>query len=337
MLEPGTRRQRLWPTRACRVLAGLLAVPTAGLSVLRAVPAEWPVLGVQLVSFTPWLTLPAAGALLLALPARSRPLQVFCAALLAVHLFWLFPGVANRPVAASAGQSTAGIVAMTLNAELGGADAGEIVRLVRERHVDLLAIQEYSPALEARLSDEGLRSLLPNLVSHPREGATGSAVYSSYPVKELGLVADTPFSMPVVRLEFGDAGGGTALTVINVHAHAPVDDAVDQWRSDLAAVAGTGRGAGPLLLAGDFNATYDHREFRALLVDGGSRGGLMDVAVALGSRLVPTWPMQGYGLPGVTLDHLVTTPDITGSGYSVQRVSGTDHAAVIANLGLRIP
>jgi hypothetical protein len=46
--------------------------------------------------------------------------------------------------------------------------------------------------------------------------------------------------------------------------------------------------------------------------------------------------MRGYYLPGVTLDHLVTSPDITGSDYSVRRVAGTDHAAVLAVLEIRL-
>ncbi|HEY8754414.1 MAG TPA: endonuclease/exonuclease/phosphatase family protein, partial [Arthrobacter sp.] len=36
----------------------LAAIPVAVVSVFRAVPVEWPLLVVQLLSFTPWLTLP---------------------------------------------------------------------------------------------------------------------------------------------------------------------------------------------------------------------------------------------------------------------------------------
>ena len=292
---------------------------------------------VQLLSFTPWLTLPAAAAALLAFPARSRLLQVLTVALLAVQLFWLLPTDANRPVTGPPGHGAARLVVMNINSELGGADPAEIVRLVRENHVDLLSIQEYSQALEDRLAQAGLGGLLPNRVSHPRDGAAGAAVYSSFAVKEIGLVAGTPFSMPVVRLDLGVPTAGTGLMVVNVHTHAPVDGEVGQWRSDLASVARTSSVATPLLLAGDFNATYDHREFRGLLDGGGKAGKLVDVAATLGSRLVPTWPMRDYQLPGVTIDHLVTSQDVTGSGYSVHQIGGTDHAAVIATLEIQLP
>ncbi|MFP5311628.1 MAG: endonuclease/exonuclease/phosphatase family protein, partial [Actinomycetes bacterium] len=35
-------------------------------------------------------------------------------------------------------------------------------------------------------------------------------------------------------------------------------------------------------------------------------------------------------------DHLVTSPDISSTEYSVHRVPGTDHAAVLATLQVRL-
>jgi endonuclease/exonuclease/phosphatase family metal-dependent hydrolase len=177
-------------------------------------------------------------------------------------------------------------------------------------------------------------------------------------MEAMGVLPDTPFEMPTVRLLLGKGGAASVLEVTNVHAFPPVAGRAAQWRSDLAALgrltaAGT---AGGHLLIGDFNATYDHAEFRAVL-DGtvapggssvapgggeGSDGGkgpdsvgtlkLVDVGTAAGRRLLPTWPMDGVPLPGIAIDHLVTSPRIASSGYAVHRVSGTDHAAVLATL-----
>jgi endonuclease/exonuclease/phosphatase (EEP) superfamily protein YafD len=295
-------------------------------------PADWPVVGVQLVAFTPWLAVPAAAAWLAAFVGQRRWQQVVATLLLGCQAFWLFPLDVREPAAEAAGQPVS-LVAMSINAELGGADAMGIVALVRDQRVNLLAVEEYTPELARKLTAAGLDGLLPHRVAHPRTGAGGTAIYSSLNLKETGVLPDTQFTMPVARV---DLGAGAGLRVVAVHTLAPVGTALDQWRSDLSAVARADNGSGPLLLAGDFNATYDHPEFRALLAGKGGNRSLVDVAASLGSRLVPTWPMRGYRLPGITLDHLVTSPDIRGSGYSVHRVDGTDHAAVVATLHIPV-
>jgi endonuclease/exonuclease/phosphatase (EEP) superfamily protein YafD len=344
---------------AWRLLALAVLVPVASLSIFRAVPAQWPTPVVQLLSFTPWMVVPAVVALGLALAGGRVWVKAAAAVLLAAQLFWLFPLDAGRSIPGQSDSATS-LTAMNINSEFGQADAAEIVRLVRENGVDLLTIQEHTQDLEDRLASEGLGSLLPHRISSPTDDGAGSAIYSSHPMKALGVLPDTPFQMPTVRLTIEDAGRTSTLEVTNVHALPPVDVRVAQWRSDLAALgrlaaqgrpaaspAAQGNSAGlpaNRLLIGDFNATYDHSEFRAVL-DGGADGSggadrsrgpkMVDVGTAAGLRLVPTWPMEGMPLPGITIDHLVTSPQIASSGYAVHRVPGTDHAAVLATL--RIP
>jgi endonuclease/exonuclease/phosphatase (EEP) superfamily protein YafD len=339
---PGRRTTRT-PARgravAWQVLAVLIAAPLAVLSVFRAVPVEWPTPVVQLLAFTPWLVLPAVVAVLSALLSRRRRLLAGTAALLAVQLFWLLPLDSGRGAPAG-GAPGVELTVMTINSEFGKADAAEIVRLVRDNGVGLLAVQEHTQALEDRLEAEGLASLLPHRSSHPTNGAAGSALYSIHPLRLVDTVPDSPFQMPRVRLTLDAAGQPAALDVTNVHAQPPVDGRVGQWRNDLAAIGRLTAGPGNLLLMGDFNATYDHSEFRRLL-DGGAGGGagggkLVDVGTAEGFRLVPTWPKDGQALPGIVIDHLVTSPQIRSTAYSVHAVAGTDHAAVLATLAVPV-
>jgi endonuclease/exonuclease/phosphatase family metal-dependent hydrolase len=316
---------------ACRWLALLAASPVLAVSLLRAVPAEWPVLAVQLLSFTPWLAVPAAMAFALAVLGRRRWLQCAAAGLLLCQLFWLFPLDAARPAAASATAATVELKAMNINSRFGRADASRIVQLVRDNGIGLLTVQEHTQALEQRLTAEGLDVLLPYRISHPADDGGGSAVYSSHALEWVGLIPDTPFRMPTVRLTAGEGGSAAVLEVTNVHALPPVDDRVEQWRSDLAAVGRLADRPGNRLLIGDFNATYDHAEFRQLL-DAGP--GLVDVGTASGARLAPTWPMDGPRLPGIAIDHVVTSQQVGSSGYQVHTVPGTDHAAVLATLSI---
>lgn len=317
----------------CLVAALLAALPVAGLSVFRAVPLEWPTPVVQALSFMPWLVLPAALAVLCALLSRRVWAVLATAALLAVQLFWLFPLDHGRYIP-EAGARLLELKAMNINSKFGQADPAEIVRLIRENGIALLTIQEHTQALEDGLAKAGLAGLLPNRISDPTDDAAGSAVYSSYALQATGRVPDSPFQIPTVRVSI-TAGDATAvLDVTDVHALPPVDVRIAQWRHDLAAVGRLASLPCNQLLIGDFNASYDHLEFRRLL-DGGPDGHKMvDVGVASGARLLATWPMEGPPLPGIVIDHLVTSPRISSSDYAVHRVPGTDHAAIMATLGV---
>ncbi|MEV7604538.1 endonuclease/exonuclease/phosphatase family protein [Paenarthrobacter sp. NPDC089322] len=330
---PAGRPVRRRASPVWSVLALLVALPVAGFSMFRAIPVEWPLIVVQLVSFTPWLVVPAAVAFVLALTGRRPFPAIATAALLAVQLFWLFPLDYGRPAALRAdAPPPVPVKVMTLNAEFGEADAGDIVRLVRENDVDVLTIQEHTQGLEDRLGAAGLSGILPELLSDPNDDASGSALYSKFPLEAVGQLPDTPFRMPVVRVAVGSSSAKAVLTVTSIHALPPVDERIEQWRSDLAAIGLQASRPGHQLLMGDYNATYDHAEFRQLL-DGGTDGGkLVDVGVASGGRLQPTWPMEGPALPGIVIDHVVTSPLVGSTGYSVHRVPGTDHAAIVATL-----
>jgi endonuclease/exonuclease/phosphatase (EEP) superfamily protein YafD len=372
-------------TASARVLALCILLPVASLSVFRAIPAEWPTLVVQLLSFTPWLVIPAALALALALLGRRPAVTAAAVLLLGAQLFWLWAPDAGRADAGQAGDgqteagqteagqteagrtgagasdpgSTVPLTVMSINSRFGRADAAEIVRLVRDNGVGLLAIQEHTQALEDRLAAEGLGSLLPHRISSPVNNGSGSATYSKHPIQAIGLIPDTPFQMPTFRLTVPVAGAGNTspgsttsgntspgraaatLEVTNVHTLPPVAGRVGQWRSDLESlgrlVARNGAdGQGNQLLLGDFNATYDHSEFRRLLEGGPGGRKLVDVGTASGARFTPTWPMDGRPLPGITIDHVVTSPGVPASGYAVHRVARTDHAAVLATLDVPV-
>ena len=329
MANSARLRPALRPGRAYAWLWFLLMVPMVGLSILRAVPAAWPLRAIQLLAFTPWLAAPAGAALLLALLGRNRWQAAVSSALLACIAFWLFPLPAGKRVPSNG--PTVELRVMSFNSKLGRADARTVVRLVQENRIDVLAVQEHSQAFQERLAAEGLDALLQHRVTDPANNAGGSAVYSRFPLEKAGQVPGTAFRMPIVRITVTSQGRAGVLEVTNVHTRAPVEHRAGEWRSDLAAVKKVADGGGSRLLMGDFNATYDHADFRNLL-GGGDGPGLVDVGVAAGARLVPTWPMDGQLLPGITIDHVVTSPDIGSSGYVVHRVAGSDHAAVTAVL-----
>ena len=75
---------------------------------------------------------------------------------------------------------------MTPNTKNGNADAEQIVSIVRDQHVEVLAMQEVSGSLIERLSAAGLDELLPRASSVWQERATTAAsivIYTLAPMR----------------------------------------------------------------------------------------------------------------------------------------------------------
>jgi endonuclease/exonuclease/phosphatase (EEP) superfamily protein YafD len=90
---------------------------------------------------------------------------------------------------------------------------------------------------------------------------------------------------------------------------------------------------GPQLLAGDFNASKDHRPFRRLVA-----AGYVDCADAAWRRQWPavTWPSGRWRRPVMRLDHvLASRADFTVQDSRTVLVAGTDHRGVLVSLRLR--
>ena len=84
----------------------------------------------------------------------------------------------------------------------------------------------------------------------------------------------------------------------------------------------------PRVLAGDFNATADHAQFRRLL-----RLGHVDAAGRAGNGLAPTWGPAGK-LALLTLDHVLVDPRCAVLAASVHHLPGSDHRAVYTEIRL---
>ena len=87
---------------------------------------------------------------------------------------------------------------------------------------------------------------------------------------------------------------------------------------------------GPQLVAGDFNASRDHRAFRDIL-----RAGFVDCADAARQRHRPgfTWPADRRYPPLIRLDHVLSSqPGCIVHQARTMRIPGTDHRGVLAVL-----
>jgi endonuclease/exonuclease/phosphatase (EEP) superfamily protein YafD len=273
---------------------------------------------VPLMAFTPLAgAVGAVMTLALAVARRWGP-----AALAAAATIGLACVVLPRVFPHESRAAGPGLRVMTANVALDGVDASTIVLMVRAQRPDILSLQELTQRMTAELERAGLNRLLPHAVVEARTGPRGTGIYSRLALQPAREPAGTAFVMAAAVVR-GPTG---PVEVLAVHPPAPTRPSrIPIWRRDIRALppaAGADR-----ILAGDFNATLDHREMRRLLGTG-----YRDAAAAVGAGLDTTWP-QGRRLPpGVAIDHVLAPSTWGVRSFKVLGLPGSDHRAVLAEV-----
>jgi endonuclease/exonuclease/phosphatase (EEP) superfamily protein YafD len=267
---------------------------------------------------------------------------------LAASVGWWLAGLLALPAAAlAAGQlprrrpparrdqgvpTAAGLRILTLNALFGGADPAAVVDAIRRLRVDVLAVQELTPGLVSGLAQAGLSGLLPFRHAEPDPGAAGAGLWSRWELTPLPPAGGMLFVAPSARITVA----GRPVVLRAVHPVAPIMGRQRDWHRDLGRLreAMVAAADGPQVVAGDFNASRDHRPFRDLLA-----AGFADSADIARQRPWPgfTWPANRRWPPVMRLDHILVSPGIAVSEARTVKIPGTDHRAVLAVLELPAP
>jgi endonuclease/exonuclease/phosphatase (EEP) superfamily protein YafD len=307
------------------VVAALVAVPWVAWAVVRTVGFELGFPLVAVVAFTPYAAL-------------SSPLPVVVGLVLGR---WVIAGVAGvaalalglaivpRAIAGPEGEARGPrLVVMTSNAYVGQADARAILRIAREHDVDVLSLQELRPELMRRLDRLGALKQFPGRSVDPRAGASGSGVLSRRPLEAVEAAPNAKgHAQPEVVLH---VPGAPPVWVKAVHPSPPISATeASGWQEAMAALPGADARGDVEIMAGDFNATLDHRELRALL-----DRGWVDVADSVGAGLTWTWPAKRRRALPLTIDHVLVDRRVRVEDVTVVKVPGSDHRAVIAQLRL---
>lgn len=274
------------------------------------------------VVVVPLLVLPLAATAVLQLLLHRRRLAALTAVLVLLDVAWLVPlYVGDDPPPGRP------FVVLTANLRLGLADAGALVALVRDEHVDALATQELTPDAVARLQAAGLERELPHAELDARPGAEGCGLWSRWPLTSVPPLTAT-FASPGARLQV--PGGDVVLRVLHPFP-ATLAGAAD-YRRDYAGLTRQVRDLPddvPTVLAGDLNATVDTAAFRDLL---GER--FRDAAEVAGSGLSLTWGPR-VGDPALLhLDHVLVDRRTGVDSTAVRELPGSDHRAQVARLVL---
>ena len=310
------------PPLAARAAGGESPDPVPRLAALTPAATPFAVAGVAVAAVTSWWL-----ALLLSVPAATL-------------LAWQLPPArrdggtaAQDPPLPGTGPGALSLRVLTLNVQKGGADPAAVVREVERHRVDVLIVQELTPGMVDRLAEAGLDTRLPFCHLDPRPYQDGTGLWARWPLAPLPPVPGLVAAAPRARIEPVD---GRPVTLTGVHPRAPMHRRVRRWQRELAAIRSALVATdGQQVIAGDFNATRDHRPFRDLLA-----AGFQDCADTARRRPWPglTWPAGAQIPPVMRLDHvLVSQAGATVPGSRIIEVPGTDHRGVLAVIELAPP
>ncbi|MFI0925904.1 endonuclease/exonuclease/phosphatase family protein [Streptomyces sp. NPDC021012] len=306
--------------------AGLLLLVPAVVAGCRALDTDAVTPVPQLLSFLPWLSVPAALGVLLAALARRRALA-FTAVVVLVATAWSALPYMPQTVTAYGGLPLARVRVLAANVEFGQATESLIGTIRRERP-QLVFVSECDHVCGHALTST-FTAELPHHASVDSGGSAGSVLLSAYPLSDEGVIPAV-MGMPGATAEIA----GRAVRVQLAHPMPPLPGQVDVWERELGRLrkaAAERPTTTPLLLAGDFNASQDHHAFRAVL----RAGHVQDAARTARTSRTPTWPTEGPLPPYVQIDHVLVSDHFSVAAVRFPALPGSDHRAVLADLDLR--
>ncbi|QAV71396.1 endonuclease/exonuclease/phosphatase family protein [Salinibacterium sp. UTAS2018] len=220
---------------------------------------------------------------------------------------------------------------------LGDAPGAEaIADLALENDADIITLPETTRELgfevAQRMADEGQRMWVHTLAYDQISKSRSTTVLISVDLGEydVDVQTRTTSTLPSVVAIPQDP---SMPTIVAVHAVAPVQGEMANWRTDLDWLAEQCRGSNTIL-AGDFNSTLDHY---ASLADGAeyALGSCADAASVTDNAALGTWPTQLPAILGAPIDHVMSTSEWTATGMRVIESHdgfGSDHRPVLATL-----
>lgn len=318
-----------WPRRSGLWIAALTILGAICLLVLPLVT-----LGPYRIVAIAQAILPVLSVLALSVAAiflwRKKPAVGLCLGVSA--MLALLPGAfasqKTYGVSSTMCSGTAELSVLSLNAGRGSADPTELAAIIEQNRPDVLVLVESNEALIKALA---LQMTGWEYIHRTGEiihgGSVDTVILSNLPlrqesdaVKQSELVL---FDAPVAVVKDPYLGD---IRIAGIHPVPPTHQPTS-WEHTLGALTlwHTEQDDMPLVMAGDFNATYSHPQFRALA------SGFRDASPYLGPVGMATWPANSTLPAFSTIDHVLVR-DLLPVSAERFTVSGTDHHGILATL-----
>jgi endonuclease/exonuclease/phosphatase (EEP) superfamily protein YafD len=222
------------------------------------------------------------------------------------------------------------VVVLTANLRLGGADPAAIVAAVRTHHVEVLMLEEVTTEEAGALQRAGLDATLPYSSVSPGRQASGTGLFSRYPISQADIRDDFGFAFITARVAI--PGVARPPTIAALHLFGPYPRIqTAQWQRDirhLPSVLDSFASDAPVIVGGDFNATRDVAQFRHLL-----QGGYADAADQAGAGFTATYPANRFFPPVLAIDHVLTRDAVAHKVDTID-LPGSDHRGLLVTVRL---
>lgn len=317
--------------KALRVIALLFGVPVLLFGVLVAGfiflgPESARLAIVQQTA--PYLLLPVYLALVGFLITRHKALAAVAIVLIVFHLVHVLPEMfASQQGLTEAERQSTPVKVFSHNVMFDNQTPEAPAAAIRNAGADIVLLQEVTWQNWKAMEATGVFNEYPHsFVS--QAGTDGLAMWSKYPLSDTELLRSKGFPSQRARTVVDNK----ELTIYNVHTRAPVNYSADYWYDDMRTLRNRlSDEKGAVIAAGDYNASYQHPNFRAIL-----KAGYNDAAPAAKSPLSRTWPMDRMagGVFGgyFRLDHILFNNELKVLSYGTAPSNGSDHKAVRASL-----
>ena len=280
---------------------------------------------VALNALTPFLFLPAWPVAVGAGLGRRWALCGTALAVAVTHVLFLAPELAARTPVPAAVPGVRAVRLFNANVYAWNDQPGGIAEEIRASRPDVVFLQESTPAIVEAIDATGALEELPHRLAVPRSDPFGGLVAARWPLLDEEVVEVD--GRPVLLRATVETEGGP-LRLYAVHVVAPFGGGREPWINEMRRITDAVRAEQlPVLMAGDFNATWGHRAMRRLL-----DAGLVDAAAARGRPFQMTW-RQGRLLPPLTrIDRVLTTDGLAVVAIRTGDGRGSDHRPIVADV-----
>ena len=309
---------------------GWLIVAVLGLIVFVRIIAwdKWPFFaevnaGVEVLYLPAWLVL--LGSLL----GRRWWLAGAAALICAAQVVYVAPEIlASSPVPAAV-RAEPTIRLFDANVAQWNQSMSGYITQLRSYRPEVLTMEETVPDDYTQLKAAGVLATLPYQYQVTCCGSRGFIVASHYPLQHV-KVSSYEGLQYLIRSTLVLPNRTINLWV--VHTTAPTDPGVGAWNQELDGIDAqlTSLHPRPLLMVGDFNASWGSRGFRAILSTG-----LTDAAAARGDPFAFTWSQDLPILPPIIrIDHVLTAGPVTVTEIQTHPGPGSDHRDITATVAV---